>query len=284
MKEENEKINKESIKSIKEFREKQVQTNIKIHVFFFLIIICINICLIIFIISFKIKIRQLTSKTKKNSSNLSQNTHHLKSLENSLSHKVVNILAVSANDYGNLHFSFLFENSDEVQSIKNSIISYTKYKIPYLHLIYSSNIDSDNSSAILNLIKYLTNLLFIVGCKSGTKFGFFLHNTIYIENLEIIKPLLNECFIYSFMNKKEFICNEKAISLTFKDEELINIGNGDIIIHHKFKTNGGIINFPFKSFNISEVDIEFDKLNGKFEIKDIEIYRVYDLRNNYPKK
>jgi len=74
--------------------------------------------------------------------------------------------------------------------------------MPYLHLIYSSNIDSDNSSAILNLIKYLTNLLFIVGCKSGTKFGFFLHNTIYIEKLEIIKPLLNECFIYSFMNKK----------------------------------------------------------------------------------
>ena len=275
-------MNKESIKSIKEFREKQVQTNIKIHVFFLLIIICINICLIIFIISFKIKIKQLTSKTKKNSSNLSQNTHYLKSLENSLSHKVVNILAVSANAYGNLHFSFLFENSDEVQSIKNSIISYIKFEIPYLHLIYDSNIDSDNSSAILNLIKYWPNVLFIVGSQSGEKFGFFLQESIYTDKLGIFKSNVNRCFIYSFMNKKEFTCNEKYVFLIVNNEELINIGNGDIIINHKFKKNGGIINFPFKSFNIPEVDSEFDKLNGKFEIKDIEIYIVFDLRNNYP--
>ena len=282
MEEENESMNKESIKSIKEYREKQVQNNIKIHVFFLLIIICINICLIIFIITFKIKIKQLTSKTKKSSSNLSQNTYHLKSLENSLSHKVVNILAVSANAYGNLHFSFLFENSDEVQSIKNSIISYTKFEIPYLHLIYSSNIDSDNSSSILNLIRYWPNLLFIVESQSDEKFGFFLQDAIFTDKLGIFKSNVNRCFIYSFMYKKEFICNEKNVSLTFNDDKLINMGNGDIIINHEFKTNGGIINFPFKSFNIPETDIEFDKLNGKFEIKDIEIYIVFDQQNYYP--
>ena len=282
MKEENESMNKESIKLIKEFHEKQVQTNIKIHVFFLLIIICINICLSIFIISFKVKIKQLTSKTKKSSSNLSQNTHYLTSLANSLSHKVVNILAVSANAYGNMHFSFLFENSDEVQSIKNSIISYIKFEIPYLHLIYGSNIDSDNTSVILHLIRYWPNLLFIIGSQSGEKFGFFLQESIYTNKLGIFKSNVNRCFLYSFINKKEFICNEKDVSISINDEELINIGNGDIIINHEFKTNGGIINFPFESFNIPESDIEFEKLNGKFEIKDIEIYIVFDLRNNYP--
>ena len=250
--------------------------------FFLLIIICINICLLIFIISFKIKLNELNSKTKKSSSNLSQNRHYLTSLKISLSHKVVNILAVSSNSLGNMHFSFLFENSDEVQSIKNSIILYTKFEMPYLHLIYGSNIDSDNSSVILNLIRYWPNLLFIVGSQSGVKFGFFLQESIYLNKLGIFKSNVNRCFIYSFMHKKEFTCNEKDVCISVNDEELINIGNGDIIINHRFKTNGGIINFPFKSFNIPEADIEFDKLNGKFEIKDIEIYIIYDLKNNFP--
>jgi len=282
MKDKNESINQESIKSLKEFREKQIQSNIKIHIFFLLIIICINICLLIFIISFKIKIKQVTSKTKQSSSNLSKNTHYLSSLGNSLSHKVVNILAVSANSYGNLHFSFLFEKSEEVQSIKNSIISYTKFEILYLHLIYGSNIDSDNTSVIMNLIKYWSNLLFIVGSQSGEKFGFFLQESINLNILGIFNSYVNRCFLYSFKNKKEYTSNEKGIPITVNEKELINIGNGDIIINHNFKTNGGTINFPFKSFNISKEDVEFKRLNGNFEIKDIEIYIVYDLKNNYP--
>jgi hypothetical protein len=276
MKEENESINKESIKSLKEFREKQVQNNIKIHIFFLLIIICINICLLIFIISFKIKIKHLTSKTKKSSSNLSQNRHYLASLESSLSHKVVNILAVSLNSLGNLHFSFLFENSDEVQSVKNSIISYIKFEIPFLHLIYGSNIDTDNSSVILKLIRYWPNLLFIVGSQSGIKFGFFLQESIYLNKLGIFKSNVNRCFIYSFMHKKEFTCNEKDVCISVNDEELINIGNGDIIINHRFKTNGGIINFPFKSFEVPKNDENaFIGHNGEFQILDIELYVLY---------
>ena len=73
---------------------------------------------------------------------------------------------------------------------------------------------------------------------------------------------------------KEYPCNEIFI---LNNESLLDIGNGDIIINHEFKSNGGIINYPFKSFTIPENDNEFNKLKGKFEIKDIEIYIVYDL-------
>ena len=84
MSEKNENMNKESILSIKEFRKKQIQTNIKIHIFVLIMIAIINIILIIFIISYKSKIRELKSKTNINSTNLTQGTYYIKSLESSL--------------------------------------------------------------------------------------------------------------------------------------------------------------------------------------------------------
>ena len=278
MNEKNENMNQESIKSIKEFREKQIQTNIKIHIFVFIMIFLINICLIIFIIIYKYKIKQLTSKTQKNSSSISKGTYHLNSLENNLLHKVVNIFSMSTNSYGNIHFSFLFETSEEVQSVKNSIKSYSKFENPYLHLIYESNVDGDKTSTILNLIKFWTNILLIIGSNSGDKFGFFLQEAIYPNNLGFFQSKGNKCFLYSFKNKKEYPCQNNEISFLFNYHSLINIGNGDIVINHQFKTEGGIINFPFKSFDIPENGIEFDKLKGNFEIKDIEIYLVFDLK------
>ena len=76
------------------------------------------------------------------------------------------------------------------------------------------------------------------------------------------------------MNKEEYPCNEIFI---LNNESLLDIGNGDIIINHNFKTNGGEINYPFKSFNIPETENEFKNSTRKFEIKDIEIYIVFDI-------
>ena len=276
MSEKNENMNKESILSIKEFREKQVQTNIKIYILVLIMIAIINIILIIFIISYKSKIRELKSKTNINSTNLTQGTYYIKSLESSLFHKMVNILAINSNAYGTPHFSFLFDTSEEVQSIKNSIKSYTGFQAPYLHLIYESNIDNEHSSMLLNLIKYWANFLFIVGTKSGEKFAFFFQESITPNNQGFFQSLNHRCFLFSFESKKYYECNEKDIALQVNYENLFNIGNGDIIINKEFKTNGGEINFPFKIFDIPEEN-EFRKLNGHFNIKDIEIYLIFDL-------
>lgn len=280
MKVENKNMNTASIQSIKEYREKQVQTNIKIHIFVLAMLIFINICLIVFIISYKYKIKQISSKTEKSSSRITHDTNYLASLENTLLHKVVNIFAMSANAYGNIHFSFLFDNSEEVQSIKNSINRYSKFEKPYLHLIYESNIDGDNSPLILNLIKYWANILLIIGDNSGEKFGFFFQESVYPNKRGFFQSHEHKCFLYSFKNKKEYPCNDNEISFVFNYNSFLNIGNGDIIINHEFKTNGGIINFPFKSFYVTENDIEFDKLKGKFDVKDIEIYLVFDINES----
>ena len=274
MNEDNKNMNPESIKSIKEFHEKQVKTNIKIHIFFLTMIIFINICLIIFIISYKYKISQISSKNKKNTSNITKKKDYLSTVESSLSSKMVNIFAMSFNSYGNVHFSFLFDNSDEVQSLKNRISSSALLTNPYMHLIYESNIDGDKTSVIMNIIRYWTNLLFITGTKSGEKFGFFFQESVYPDKYGIFKSNTKRCFLYSFKNKIEYPCND-IFTLNYKN--FLNIGNGDIIINHDFKQNGGVINYPFKSFKISESENEFEKLNGNFEIKDIEIFLLFDL-------
>lgn len=274
MNEDNKNMNTESIKSIKEFHEKQVKTNIRIHIFFLSMIIFINICLIIFIISYKYKINQISSKNKRNTSNITKDKNYISTIESDLSYKMVNIFAMSFNSYGNVHFSFLFDNSDEVQSLKNRISSFALFSNPYMHLIYESNIDGDKTSVVMNIIRYWTNLLFIIGCKSGEKFGFFFQESVYPNKHGVFQSNTKRCFIYSFKNKKEYPCND-IFTLNYKN--FLNIGNGDIIINHDFKQNGGKINFPFKSFKISESETEFEKLNGNFEIKDIEIFLLFDL-------
>lgn len=272
--EEKQNMNQESIKSLKEFREKQVKTNIKIHLIFLGLIIFINICLIIFIISYKYKIRQISSKSKENSIQITGETNYLSNLENSLSHKIVNLFAMSFNIYGNVHFSFLFEHSNEVQSVKDTLTSFSLFSKPFIHLTYESNMDGDSSSTILNLIKYWTNILFIIGSQTNEKFGFFFQESVYPNKKGYFSSETHRCFLYSFINKKAYACTD---NFSFNYNNLLNIGNGDIIINHNFKTNGGEINFPFKSINVPETENEFVKLKGKFEIKDIEVYLVFDL-------
>ena len=112
---------------------------------------------------------------------------------------MVNILAINSNAYGTPHFSFLFDTSEEVQSIKNSIKSYTGFQAPYLHLIYESNLENEHSSMLLNLIKCWANFLFIVGTKSGEKFAFFFQESITPNNQGFFQSLNHRCFLFSFI-------------------------------------------------------------------------------------
>ena len=113
---------------------------------------------------------------------------------------------------------------------------------------------------IMNLLKYWTNLLFVIGNKSGEKFGFFLQESILPARGGYFISNTNKCFIYSFMNKKEYPCSDRFMINT---DNFLNIGNGDIIVK--------------KTFNIPETENEFKNSTRKFEIKDIEIYIVFDI-------
>ena len=90
-------MNPESIKSLKEFNKKQIQSNIKLHKIFLSMIIIISIFLIGFIVIYKSKISEIKSKMEIHNSKIRENEKYISSLNNMYSHKLVNILATSIN-------------------------------------------------------------------------------------------------------------------------------------------------------------------------------------------
>jgi len=266
-------LNPESIKSLKEFNKKLVESNIKLHKVFLSMIIIVNIILVVFIIMYKIKISLIKSKSDINSLTLRDKSDYITSVYDSIHHKLTNILAISMNTYGNFHFSMIFENSNEVNFVKEII----GYKIPFsLLLIYQEQSDSDDSQILLDIINNFSDVLILIETKNGEKFGFFFKDEIYPNEDGYFESDSDKCFLFSIGSKEKYNCGLYANFEVNKDT-LFNIGKGDIEIEHNFMTNGGSINFPFKSFHVNEnKNSIFQKLNGHFEIQEMEIYIIQD--------
>jgi cell division protein FtsL len=280
----NEKMNPESIKSLKEFNKKQLQSNIKLHKIFLSMIIIINIFLIGFIFIYKSKISDIKSKLDIHSSKLRENEKNISSLNNDYSHKLVNIFATSMNIYGNYHFSLVFDTSEEVKNTKNFISSFIHVENISLELIYQGIYDGDKADTIMKLFSYIHNILIIVETRSGEKFGFFFDDKNDLKEDDKYKYFYsksNDCFLFSLKYNEKYNCNSKG-KTTFEINGigLFNIGNEDIISSHDFNTDGGKINFPFESFDIKESDLGykmFKNLKNQFDILDVEIYSVWDF-------
>ena len=74
---------------------------------------------------------------------------------------------------------------------------------------------------------------------------------------------------------------KKKLEIKNNDEEMIIIGNNDIIIQKNYleRDKSGIINYPFKSFDISNINSNIITGEiGEFNIKELEIFH---LRINY---
>jgi hypothetical protein len=271
----NEKMNSESIKSLKEFRRKQIQSNIKYHIIFLIMIVTINLCLLYFIILFKNKISEIKLKSNQNTSLIKQNEQTISKNQNSIHHKLINIFSIVTNMYGNSHFSLLFEKSEEVTMVKNFIANFTNIINPELILVYQGISDGDDAKVLFNILQYDPNFLMLIGTRDGNKFGYFFGDITIPNNDKSITSKNNNCFIFSFQTKEKFNCLNKGVSLEINKDSLINVGNGDIIINYKYITNGGIINYPFKSFDIPDnYNNTFTKYSGNIEIQDIEIYVI----------
>ena len=280
----NEKMSPESIKSLKEFNKKQIQSNITLHKIFLSMIIIINIFLIGFIFIYKSKISEIKSKFETHSLKLKENEKYISSLDNINSHKLVNIFAISFNFLGNYHFSLIFDKSEEVKYIKDLISSFIKIENPLIDLIYQGIYDGYDFEDVLLLIKYSIHTLIVLETGNGEKFGFFFNEFIDYEEDEGYKYFISEsnnCFLFSLNYKEKYNCNSKGkITFEINGLGLFNIGNEDIIIRHDFKSDGGMINFPFKTFDIKQSDLGygmFKNLTNYFDIFDIEIYSVWDF-------
>ena len=272
-------INAESMNSLKDFRQRQISTNIKYHIIFILLLIIINTGLSIFIIIYKSKISSLKSRTNTYHNQIDSQDDSLADTNNILMHKLMNIAAL--NQYGLVRFSFLFETSDEFTTVKNKIYDYReeieKRDIPIeyrnIFLLYQGNVDSYDS--FIERVSFFWNLAIFIETSNNKKFGIFISDLITPDKNKEFEADTNKIFMYSFETKKKYnyIGNgKKALQLNKKDK-LIIVGDDELIIYDEYYVNGGEINFPMKSFDFSTANFNVvTRENGKFSIKNIEAF------------
>lgn len=183
----NVKMNAKSIKALKAFNERQIKSNIKLYIFFLSMISVINVGLFHFIILYKNKISEIKVQSNQRTSSIKISQKNIIHQQNSIQHKLVNIFSVSNNDFGNPHFSFSLEKSEEVSMIKNYVSDFTKIDNIAMVFAYQGMNDSDDSKIILDIINYIQNTLFLIGVENGYKFGFFSKN----QYLQIIKDIFH---------------------------------------------------------------------------------------------
>ena len=141
----------------------------------------------------------------------------------------------------------------------------------------------DTQKLLPKYVSCFGNLLFLIQTKNNYKFGIYMDE--YIGLNRSLKYSMKELFIYSFNDKNPYNLKEEAVQNYEKDKDFydyfLKIGD-DLIIYNNFLENGGYINFPMKLFDLSELNNNiFTGQNGKFEIEDIEIYRLIPAYDNY---
>ena len=277
----NNNINEESLNSLKDFNKKQILSNIKYHKIFLAILFIINIGLTIFVIFYKLKINKIKSQTNSYTNQLNIDDEKLSNLNSILNHKIVNM--ASLNEFGLVRFSYIFETSDEFNTIKELIYKYQaeldkkeiKDEFKTIFLLYEGM--TDNYEKFLERISYFWNLAIFFQTSDDKKFGLFVIDIIFPDKNDEFIVNTKKIFMYSFETKKKYnyIGNgENVLRINKKDnDKMIIVGDNELIIYNDYLLNGGEINFPMKSFDFSTVNTNvLTGKNGKFEIRNIEAF------------
>ena len=275
----NNNINEESINSLKDFRQKQISANIKLHIIFIFLLLIINAGLITFVIIYKKKIHNLKKTTSSYHNQLDTEDETLASTNSELMHKLLNMAAL--NEYGLIRFSFLFEKSDEFKNIQSIIYDYRKevekVNVPeqyrYTYLIFQGMMDQNQD--FIDKVAYFSNVAFFIETYEGKKFGIFTTDIITPDKNKEYISKTDKLFLYSFETKKKYnyIGNGKNdLKLNYNDKMII-VGDNEIVINYDYYNNGGEFNFPLKTFDVSMINKNvFTESNGYISIKNIEVY------------
>ena len=276
-------INNESYQSLKNFRENQIKSNIKLHLIFILLIFIIDLGLLFFVFIYKSKLTSLKSKSTQNISLIDSNKDIINQNNNLIAHKVTNIVAQMPSF--TYRFSLIFEKSEQVQKIKNSIKDY--YKDIHnknldinkfdMKFIYSGAMEGGNFHDMRYKIDMSCNTFIVIESENKVKLGFFIEEPITISRKKGFQYKGNKCFLISFQQEGIFKCIGDKNKLSLKEEEnMMVIGDDDIIIkdnYFNFEEKKGIINFPFKAIDVSTINKNiFTSNDEKFHIFGMEIF------------
>ena len=269
-------LNEESKASLIEFRQKQILTNIKYYKVFLFLLIITNILLIIFIFFYKRKINEIKMLSGNHTSKIDTEDNEIETLRSTLNHKLLNICLI--NKSGAMRFSFIFENSEEFNTMKNLVYEYktklmhTKLVPVKTFLLYQSAID--DYTTFLNRISYFDDILIMIQTNNGNKFGIYVKDTIIPNEDNEFESISSNIFIYSFETQKiyEYIGYNK-ISFSIKKDKLITLGDDELVINKNYYTDGGYINFPLKSFHLYNVNKNiFTGENKNFYVSNLEVF------------
>ena len=277
----NNNINETSLNSLKDFNKKQVSTNIRYHQIFIVLLFVINIGLAIFITFYKLKINKIKSRTNSYTTQLNTDDEKLSNLNSILNHKIVNIACL--NQFGLVKFSYIFETSEEFNTIKDIIYEYKQENENMIIKLENRNIFllfqglSDNYENFLERISYYWNLAIFIETSDDKKFGVFIVDIIFPDKNDEFKANTKKIFMYSFETKKKYDYigkGENVLRINEKDsDKMIIVGDDELIIYKEYYLNGGEINFPMKSFDFSTVNTNvLTGKNGKFNIRNIEAF------------
>lgn len=276
-------ISPESREAIKQFREKQILSNIKYHKIFIGLLILINIGLICFMIFYSRKIKQLQNLSKQHSSLINTKDSAQSSVKNDIFKKFLNLFAFCPpNIFG---LTYLFDNGEEFLKVRDTVYNYVESlgDIPHEKdsrstiFIYQNLIDTEKYEEFLNRITYFENIFIVIKTDEEKKFGIFIKEPIIPDDEDNSKDYIGNTthiFLYSFEKQKmyKFIgTRDKSFKMT--KTELINLGDNEIIFKADFSTNGCELNSPLKSFNLEGDDeMVFIGKTGKFNTVEMEIF------------
>ena len=272
-------ISEESKNALINFRQNQINSNIKLHKIFLILMMLINLGLISFIIFYKSKISQIKKLSNSHASDIDSEDSQLVTQRTSLYNKMVNI--AMAGFYGSFRFSFIFEKSDEFHNIKKLVYDYkteigdqlSNFDEIKTLFIYQGITDTDLYSVFIDKISYFENLVFIIQTDGGSKFGIYHRGLINPNNKHNFDSDCKDVFLFSLNNNKIYKFKGKKKSIHFNKDKFLSLGDDELIIYNEYFVNGGYIDFPLKSFDFSTVNSNvLTKENGKFKIRNIEAY------------
>ena len=272
-------ISEESKNALINFRQNQINSNIKLHKLFLILMMLINFGLISFIIFYKSKISQIKKLSNSHTSDIDSEDSQLVTQRTSLYNKMVNI--AMAGFYGDFRFSFIFEKTDEFQNIKKIVYDYkaeigeqlSNFDEIKTLFIYQGITDTDLYSAFIDKISYFENLVFIIQTESGSKFGIYHRGLITPNNKHNFDSDCKDVILFSLNNNKIYKFKGKKKSMHFNKYKFLSLGDDELIIYNEYFVNGGYIDFPLKSFDFSTVNSNvLTNENGKFKTRNIEVY------------